>query len=141
MKRTIVVIVLASLAALSAACGSGTDSAPAAGKTIKSGPIGNLTVTLASDTGKLKNGTQEVMLTFADASGKPVDVGAASLNFMMPAMGSMAQMNEAATLTTTGTPGAYKGKVKISMAGDWQAQIAIEGPAGSSKATLPVSAQ
>ena len=141
MKKTILVIALATLAGLLAACGSGAGTAPAAGITIKSGPIGNLTVTLASDTGKLKNGSQDITVTFADASGKPVDVGAASLNFMMPAMGSMSQMNAVATLTTTGTPGAYKGKVKISMAGDWQAQIAIEGPAGSSKATLPVSAQ
>ena len=94
-----------------------------------------------SGNGKLKSGDQEVTLAFTDAAGKPVDVGAASLNFHMPAMGSMAVMNDAATLTTTGTPGVYKGKVKLSMAGDWQAQIAIEGPAGNSKTSLPVIAQ
>jgi len=147
MKKTALIIsitLISILAGLSAACSSATT--PTAnnqitGKVIKSGPIGNLTVTLASDTGKLKNGEQDVTLTFTDATGKAVDVGAASLNFMMPAMGSMAQMNAAATLTTTATPGAYKGKVKISMAGDWQAQIAIEGAAGNSKTSLPVSAQ
>jgi len=81
------------------------------------------------------------MLAFTDASGKPVDVGSASLNFFMPEMGSMAAMNEAATLTTSGTPGVYKGKVRISMAGDWQAQIAIEGAAGNGKTMFPLVAQ
>jgi hypothetical protein len=53
----------------------------------------------------------------------------------------MAAMNDQATLTTTETPGIYRGKVNIEMAGEWQAQIAYEGPAGSGKATITVSAQ
>jgi hypothetical protein len=59
----------------------------------------------------------------------------------MPAMGSMSAMNNPATLTTTGTPGVYKGSVDIEMTGEWQAQVAFEGPAGKGKATLPVTAQ
>ena len=95
-------------------------------KVIKTAPIGNnVTATLSNDTGKLKNGEQEIFLAFTDASGNPVDVGAASLNFFMPAMGSMAVMNDPATLTTTSTPGLYKGKVKIEMPGEWQAQISL----------------
>ncbi len=147
MKKVVVLSILSCisiLTVLSAACGSAstpTAENPVAGKVIKSGTIGTLTVTLSSDTGKLKNGDQEVMLAFTDSSSKPVDVGSASLNFHMPAMGSMAVMNDAAALTTTGTPGVYKGNVKLSMAGDWQAQIAIEGPAGNSKVSLPVIAQ
>jgi len=43
-----------------------------------------------------------------DSSGKPVDVGAAALTFHMPQMGSMAQMNDHAALTTTDTPGVYR---------------------------------
>ncbi len=138
-------VLLSGLIILSAACSSGsqpTDENPVQGKVIKSGSIGNnLTVTLSNDTGKLKNGAQEIMLAFTDASGKAVDVGAASLNFHMPAMGSMAVMNDAATLTTTATPGVYQGKVKIEMAGEWQAQIAYEGPAGKGKTFFPVTAQ
>ena len=65
-------------------------------------------------------------LKFADQSGKPVDVGAASLNFHMPAMGTMAVMNNAATLTTTGTPGIYSGSVDLEMSGEWQAQISYQ---------------
>ncbi|MEO7539700.1 MAG: FixH family protein [Pyrinomonadaceae bacterium] len=147
MKKVFTLAILSTLSVfiiLSAACSSGskpTADNPIAGKVIKSGAIGSLTATLTNDSGKLKSGDQEVTLAFSDASGKAVDVGSASLNFFMPAMGSMAAMNDAAPLTTTGTPGVYKSKVKLSMAGDWQAQIAIEGPAGNSKASLPVIAQ
>jgi hypothetical protein len=130
---------------LATGCGSGTQPTaenPIPGKIIKNGPIGNnLTVTLSSDSGKLNNGEQELHLSFTDASGKPVDVGAASLNFHMPAMGSMAVMNDPATLTTTSVPGVYKGKVRIEMLGEWQAQISYEGKAGNGKTSIPVTAQ
>jgi hypothetical protein len=89
----------------------------------------------------LRPGEQVLNVTFRDASGKPVDVGSASLNFYMPAMGAMAAMNDAATLTTTSTPGDYRAVVNIQMAGEWQAQIAYEGPAGSGKGSFPVVAQ
>ena len=131
---------------LFAACGSGTQPTaenPIQGKVIKSGPINNLTVTLSNETGKLKSGDQEIMLAFTDAAGKAVDVGmvkAAALNFKMPSMGSMAEMNDTATFTTTSIPGVYKGKVKIEMAGDWQAQISYEGDKGSGKTSIPVTA-
>ena len=127
-----------------AACGSGTQPTaenPVQGKVIKSGSINNLTVTVSSETGKVKNGEQELMLAFTDAAGKAVDVGAASLNFRMPAMGSMAEMNNSATLTTTGTPGVYRAKVKIEMTGGWEMQISYEGPAGKGKTSIPVTAQ
>ena len=124
---------------LAAACGG--DSSSSQNKVIKSSPIGNnLTVSLMNDTGKLKNGEQELILEFKDSTGKTVDVGAASLNFKMPAMGSMAEMNDPATLTTTSTPGVYKGKVKIEMPGEWQAQISFEGAAGNGKTSIPVTA-
>jgi len=59
----------------------------------------------------------------------------------MPAMGSMSAMNSSATLTTTGTPGVYSGKVNIEMAGEWQAQITYEGAAGKGSFTLPLIAK
>src|SRR5262249_33099310 len=101
--------------------------------------VNNLTATLSNATGQLKKGQQDLTLVFTDASGKPVDVGAVSLNFHMPAMGGMAAMNDAVTLTTTGTPGIYNGKVNVSMAGEWQGQLAFEGPAGKGKATFSVT--
>jgi hypothetical protein len=103
--------------------------------------VNNLTATLSNSTGQLKQGQQDVMLAFMDSSGKPVDVGAVSLNFHMPSMGSMVAMNDAVTLTTTATPGIYNGKVKVSMAGEWQGQLAYEGPNGTGKATFSVTAR
>ena len=140
MKKSAIVLGLISLLLSAAACGSnaGTDT----GKVIKSAPAGNnLTVSLSNEEGVLKHGDEEFYLIFRDASGNPVDVGSASLNFYMPAMGTMPVMNNPATLTTTDTPGVYRGKAHIEMAGEWQAQVAYEGPAGSGKTSFPVTAQ
>jgi hypothetical protein len=123
------------LAALAAACG------PRGAKEIKSGTVGGLNVTIANEDGVLRHGEQEFTVTFKDSSGKAVDVGSASLNFYMPPMGTMAAMNSAATLKTTSTPGVYQGKADIEMPGEWQAQVAYEGPAGSGKGSFPVTAQ
>ena len=144
MKKTVLFIssiTLLSLVAFIAACGSGSGNA-APGKTIATGPAGNnLTATIANADGTLKKGVQEFTLTFADSSGKPVDVGAAAANLHMPAMGSMSAMNNTATFTTTGTAGVYKGKVDVEMAGEWQAQITYEGPAGKGSFTLSITAR
>lgn len=124
-----------------AACGSGGGSANT-GKSIKSGPAGNnLTATISNGDGVLKKGNQTLTITFGDPSGKPVDVGSASLNFFMPAMGSMSAMNTPATLTTTSTPGVYSAAIDIEMSGEWQAQIKYDGPAGKGNGTLPITAQ
>jgi hypothetical protein len=141
MSKILLVISLSILTLAAVACG-GTSNDSAAGKTIKSGSAGNnLTVTLASADGVLRDGKNEFTLTFADASGKPVDVGAVAVNFHMPAMGTMPVMNDAGQLTTTGTPGVYKGTVNLQMAGEWQTQITYEGAAGKGKANLPIVAQ
>lgn len=140
MTKTIALLSLLTITVFAAACGSGGGTA-SAGKTIKSGPAGNLTVTLANSDGVLRKGKQTFTVTFADSTGKPVDVGAASLNFFMPAMGSMAAMNDPATLTTTGTPGVYSGTVDLQMSGEWQAQVTFDGPAGKGKGSIPITAQ
>ncbi len=129
-------------AGFAAACGSGGGTAVATGKPIKSGPAGNnLTVTIANSDGVLRKGKQDLNVTFADASGKPVDVGSASVNFFMPAMGSMSAMNTPATLTTTATPGVYAAKADVEMSGEWQVQVKYDGPAGKGNATLAITAQ
>lgn len=144
MKKPLIAIpfLLAALF-LIAACGSksGTDAGVPTGKTIKAVPVGDLTATLSNESRVLKHGNQELMLAFTDASGKPVDVGAVSLNFHMPEMGSMAAMTDPVTFTTTNTPGVYRGKVNIEVGGEWQAQLAYEGPAGKGKTTFSVTAQ
>jgi hypothetical protein len=134
-KRLATIGSLVLLAALAACGGAGE-------KEIKSGKAGALTVTLSNSDGVLRHGgEQELTVTFKDAAGKALDVGSASLNFYMPAMGAMAAMNDAATLTTTSTPGVYRARLTLQMAGEWQAQAAYEGPAGTGKGAFPVTAQ
>jgi YtkA-like len=123
-----------------AACGSKSTMVDA-GKVIKSAPIGNLTVTLSSSSGQFKHGGDEFFITFKDSSGKPVDVGAAALTFHMPQMASMPAMNDSATLTTTDTPGVYSAKANIETAGEWQAQVSFEGPAGKGQTSFSVTAK
>lgn len=141
MKKLWISIAVIAFAALLAACGSSPEGG-STGKLIKSGPVGNgLTVSIATSDGVLRHGNSQFTLTFADSSGKPVDVGAVSMTFHMPQMGTMQAMNNPATFTTTATPGVYSGKTNIEMAGEWQARITYEGPAGRGEASLPVTAQ
>ena len=139
MKKLVFVLSLIALALIITACGS---KITGTGKVIKTAPAGNnLTVALSTSDGVLKHGNSEFMLTFSDSSGKPVDVGAIALTFHMPQMGSMAEMNDTATFTTTETPGVYRGKANIQVAGEWQVRITYDGPKGRGQATFPVTAQ
>ena len=140
MSKYILALSLLVLLLIVAACGSRTSSVDT-GKVIKSAAIGNLTVTLSSPSGQLKHGSDEFFITFKDSSGKSVDVGAAALTFHMPQMASMAPMNDAATLTTTDTPGVYRAKANIEVAGEWQTQVSYEGPAGKGQTSFSVTAQ
>ena len=140
MKKLAITLVFAALALLTAACTS--TNVGDSGKVIKSAPVGNnLTVTLSSADGVLRSGDNEFFVSFKDASGKTVDVGAVGLNFYMPPMGTMPVMNNAATFVSTGSPGVYEGEVKLESAGDWQAQISYEGAAGKGKISFTVTAQ
>ena len=129
---------LVTLGVLIAACGSKNPT----GTVIKSASAGNnLTVSIATSDGVLKRGDTDFTLSFTDASGKTVEVGAVAVTFQMPAMGTMPAMNNAATFTSTATPGVYQGKVKLESAGDWQAQVSYEGPAGRGKTSFSITAQ
>ena len=92
MKKSVIVIALGAVLFMAAACGSKTEGNPSVptGKVIKTVPVGNLTATLSNASGVLKRGNQELTISFTDASGKLVDVGAMSLNFHMDQMGTMA---------------------------------------------------
>lgn len=139
MKKLVFVLSVIVLAVFIAACGPKTTDG---GNVIKTAPAGNnLTVALATSDGVLKHGNSEFMLTFSDSSGNPVDVGAVALTFHMPQMGTMAEMNDMATFTTTETPGVYRGKANIEVAGEWQVRITYDGPKGRGQATFPVTAQ
>ncbi len=136
-----IVAALVFLAAVSLAAACQKASPSGVEKVIKSAKSGDTTVALSSSTGELKSGENELTVTFTDASGKPVDVGDTSLSFQMAAMGSMAEMNDRATLTATGTPGKYRAQANIGMAGAWEAQVKYQGAHGSGQAPMPVQAK
>ena len=137
--KNILLLGLVTVAVLIAACGSNSSTT---GAVIKSASVGNnLTVTLSNTDGVLRNGDNDFIMSFKDASGKTVEVGAVGLNFYMPPMGTMPAMNNAASFTATGTPGVYQGKVKLESAGDWQAQLTYEGTAGKGKTSFALTAQ
>lgn len=138
MKKLVFALSLIALAVFIAACGSKNDP----GTVIKTASVGNdMTVALATSDGVLKHGNSEFTLTFSEPSGKPVDVGAVALTFHMPQMGSMAEMNNAATFTTTETPGVYRGKANIEVGGEWQVKVNYDGPKGSGKVSFAIIAQ
>ncbi|MGH9799034.1 MAG: FixH family protein [Blastocatellia bacterium] len=141
MKTTRIVssIFAVALALIAAAC---SKSGSSGGETIiKSAKAGDMTVTLSSPTGSLKSGDNDLMVTFTDAAGQPVDVGAASLNIHMAAMGAMAEMNNKAALTTTEAPGKYRAQVNIEMKGTWEAQVKYQGAHGSGQTSMTVQAK
>ena len=147
MKKLALILSIAALLLIAAACGSqsngGSASLSAGGgeKVIKIAPLGNLTVTLASESGQLKKGENEFLLTVKDSSGKNVEVSAVSLSLRMPAMGTMAEMNDQATFSTTKTPGVCRAKIDIEVGGEWQVKVVYDGPAGRAETSFPVIVQ
>jgi predicted small secreted protein len=142
MKKTsacFVALFILVAALLAAACQN--TSSPGGEQVIKSTKAGDMTITLASVAGQLRKGENELLLTFCDAAGQPVDVGAASLNFHMAAMGSMAEMNDRATLSTTETPGKYRAQVSLQMGGTWEAQVKYQGAHGTGQTSVTVQAK
>ncbi|MBS1791058.1 MAG: FixH family protein [Acidobacteria bacterium] len=135
LATCISIFTLMLMAACSKPNSSGTETI------IKSAKAGEMTVTLSNASGNLKHGENDLMITFTDASGQPVDVGAASLTFHMAAMGSMAEMNDKAALTTTETPGKYRVQGNIPMAGTWEAQIKYQGAHGTGQTSMIVQAK
>ncbi len=140
MRNSLSAIAFAATLLIISACGPKREVIRT-GKVIKSASVGSLTATLSNDIGVLKHGNEEFMLAFTDSSGKPVEVGAVALTFHMPQMGGMTEMNDSTTFTTTNTPGVYRGKANIEVAGEWQVQLSYEGPAGTAKTLVPITAQ
>lgn len=139
IKYLFKVISLATAVA-AAACGGGSGSRPA-GSVIATEKAGALTVTLSNPKGHFSEGANDFVAEFKDGSGKPVDVGAITINFDMPAMGSMAHMQSGAKLTTTETPGVYRGAVNLDMNGSWEVSVAYKGAAGEGKAGFSIMAK
>ncbi|MFV0387157.1 MAG: FixH family protein [Pyrinomonadaceae bacterium] len=141
--KSLIVIAIFAIALFIGACSSGTStptSTSAETKSIGQSKTSDTVVTLANADGKLKKGKQNLTLRFQSPDGKkPLEIKSASLNFKMPAMGSMAEMNNSATLTTTNIPGEFNASFDIEMPGEWIAEIAWEGQTNG-KTTITVNA-
>ena len=137
IRSSVLLILIALPPLLLSACASTGMSGSE--KVIKSTKSGDTTITLSSATGEVKSGANELMLSFTDASGNAINVPAASLKFYMPAMGTMAEMNDVATLTTTDTPGKFSARLEIQMGGTWEAIISFQGSRGTEHATMSVN--
>jgi hypothetical protein len=141
LTRTFIALIAISISVLGLSACGGRSGSTGGEKSIKSTRSGDTTITLSSASGEVKEGENELTLSFTDASGTPLDVPAASLKFHMPAMGSMAEMNNVATLTTTDTKGKFHARVDIEVAGTWEAMISFQGPRGTEQATMNVNAK
>ena len=97
-------------------------AATASAQPLATGKKAGTTVTVEAPGGGIKEGKNELKLTFTDASGKPIAVQDPAMALTMPAMGSMAAMKDTATLTPAG-PGAYQAAVDVEMNGTWQGQV------------------
>ncbi|MFN7946832.1 MAG: FixH family protein [Blastocatellia bacterium] len=149
MKRqflnTLLFITFVSVSLYFAACtkpASGSGSAPgSSGQVIASQKAGDLTVTLASARGHLTEGSNDFTVEFRNAAGQPVEVGAVTLMFEMPAMGAMPRMESRAKLTTTSTPGIYQATTSLEMGGTWQVHVQYKGAAGEGRADFSIQAK
>lgn len=128
------------IATLLGGCSKAVNEGPT-GTAIVTGRGNGLTATLANSRGYLSEGPNEFTLEFRNDAGAPVEVGAITLYFDMPAMGSMPYMKNDATLTTTTTPGVYRGTVTLEMKGTWQTKISYQGPAGAGELGLVINAR
>lgn len=138
--RIATLILITAVLGILTACSSGTEST-GTGAVIATSKAGDLTVTLRNARGELREGENEFTLEFANASGQTVDAGAITLFFDMPAMGSMPYMKNDASLTTTGTPGVYRGQTRLEMKGTWQTKLSFKGPAGEGQTTFTINAK
>ena len=134
------ILLIIGLSGLLSACSKPTEEIPT-GSVIATSRGKGLTVTLSNSKGYLNEGQNEFTLEFRTEAGALVDVGAITLHFDMPAMGSMPYMKNDATLTTTGKPGIYRGTTTLEMKGTWQTNLSYEGPAGSDQLSFVVNAK
>ena len=132
MKTRTIAFIMTAVFAIAAGAGA-ADLKP-----IKTQKVKDTTVTLASESGQWKQGTNSFVLEFTGPDKKPVEAGKASLSTSMP-MPGMAPMIAGATLQPDG-PGRYKGTISFPDKGDRQVTVTWDGPGGkgSTKFSVPV---
>src|SRR5256885_630956 len=95
--------------------------------------VNDLTITLSSPGGQLKNGDNDVLIEFRDSSGNLVEVGNVKFELNMNMTGM--QIHEGANIQPVGAPGRYRAKIKVGMAGDWAGRLSYDGPRGRGETT------
>jgi len=109
------------------------------GKSFVTQTVNDLTITLSSPDGQLKNGDNDVLIEFRDSTGNLVDVGDVKFELNMNMAGM--QMHEGANIQSAGGPGRYRAKIKVGMAGDWAGKLSYDGPEGRGETTVTLSAK
>ncbi len=111
-------------------------AAVAQGASIATQTVNDLTVKLY---GQVRKGPSELLIEFRDANNQLVDVGDVKMeaNMNMPGM----QMHAGSTVERTNTPGRYRAKIKIDMAGDWNAKMSFAGPHGKGQSSFSITAK
>ncbi|AIE83792.1 efflux RND transporter periplasmic adaptor subunit [Fimbriimonas ginsengisoli] len=99
------------------------------------GRAGPYTVEITTDPNVLPVGKATLDMFVTDASGKPVEGAQIRAIAQMPNM-AMGEREQVAA--PSGTPGHYRITQSFSMAGGYEARIAVTGPLGSGTAVIPM---
>lgn len=92
-------------------------------KTVQTQKAGDVTVTVLSESGSIKNGANEFVLEFRKTDGNQLtDVGTVDVAPVME-MAGMAPMMGTASVTPTDTPGRYRVTGGLTMAGLWKFNV------------------
>jgi nitrogen fixation protein FixH len=130
-------IMAAALALAIVGCGDGGSE----GQVVERAEAGGKRIVLGTQTGRLTNGQNALILTFKDASGQPATVQDPAVRFTMPAEPNMAEMNADATLEPSRAVGVYHGTVNLGMKGPWQTVVSFKDSAGQHRATFTIQAE
>jgi hypothetical protein len=107
-------------------------------KTIQTHKTQDIVITLESASGQWTEGKNTFVVAFSSPeTGKPVDVGQATLSTSMP-MPGMAPMLAGAALTPDAVPGRYVGTIRFPDRGARQVTVTWDGPAGQGSARFSV---
>jgi Cu(I)/Ag(I) efflux system membrane protein CusA/SilA len=99
--------------------------------------VSDLTANFIASKDQLNAGNNDIIIEFRDRNGQLVDAGDVKfdLNMNMPGM----QMHSGSTIERTNTPGRYRAKIKIDMAGDWNAKLFFDGPHGKGQQSFSLT--
>lgn len=107
-------------------------------KTIQTHKTTDMVITLESTSGQWTQGKNTFAMAFSSPeTGKPIDVGQATLSTSMP-MPGMAPMLAGAELTRDAAPGRYVGTISFPDRGARQVTVDWDGPAGKGSARFSV---